>query len=67
MSIHQHSLSFRQRRRLRIAALASVVFALSSFSDLGAPAVVLLALFAQALLWRVWEVRHDDPREGWRC
>lgn len=67
MSIHQHSLSFRQRRRLRIAALASVVFALSSFAGLNAPAVVCLALVALASLWRVWEVRNDDPREGWRC
>ena len=67
MSINQHSLSFRQRRRLRTAALASVVFALSTLSEVGAPAVVPLALFALAAVWRVWEVRHDDPREGWRC
>ena len=67
MPFADHQLSFRQRRRLRTAAAATSLFAAASIAGAGSLLVVGLALLALGTTWRLWEARHDDPREGWRC
>ena len=66
MPFADHQLSFRQRRRLRTAAAATGLFAAASIAGAGPELIAGLALLALAATWRVWQARHDDPREGWR-
>lgn len=65
MIFAEHQLSFRQRRRLAIATAATAAFGVASLA--GAPDVVVTGMAALALttIWRVWQARHDDPRDGW--
>lgn len=67
MPFADHQLSFRQRRRLRTAAAGTGLFAAASIAGAGPELVAVLALLALGTTWRVWEARHDDPREGWKA
>jgi len=66
MIFAEHQLSFRQRRRLKLAAAATMVFAATSLAGAPDAVVTLSALGALIAIWRLWLARHDDPREGWR-
>jgi hypothetical protein len=66
MPFADHQLSLRQRRCLRTAAAATGLFAAASIAGAGPELIVGLALLALGTTWRVWQARHDDPREGWR-
>lgn len=65
MPFADHQFSFRQRRRLREAAIVSGLFALASVTDVHSALVAMVGLAALGASWRVWRVRHDDPRDGW--
>lgn len=67
MIFAEHQLSFRQRRRLRLAAAATAVFAAASLAGAPDALVTASALSALTATWRVWQARHDDPREGWKA
>lgn len=65
MPFADHQLSFRQRRRLAIAAAATVAFGAASLTAAPDFIVTGMAISALTTIWRVWQARHDDPREGW--
>ena len=65
MMFAEHQLSFRQRRRLRLAGVATLVFAAASLAGAHDALVTASALGALAATWRLWQARHDDPRDGW--
>lgn len=65
MPFADHQLSFRQRRRLKIAAAATAAFGTASLAAAPDAIVTGMAIGALTTIWRVWQVRHDDPRDGW--
>ncbi len=65
MIFAEHQLSFRQRRRLKLATAATLVFAAACLSSASDALVTASALVALAATWRLWQARHDDPRDGW--